>query len=159
MGLREDLAHSYRNDQQQYNYYIIALAVACVGYSATITAEVKITPLVLPLGIAISSWLITIYCGIRLLNWRLASTFANVGLIDAQLGQHELAGNHPEMIDIAVKTIKKILDDNSKIMSRLGQWQIISFYVGIVAFIVWRIFIMLPIQNQKHLSDWLSRWL
>lgn len=139
METRQQLAFNLQAGQQKYNYYIIALAVACVGFSASITTGMKIFPLTLPLGIAVLSWFATVYTGLSLINWRIASGQANIELLTLQSGHHKIAGSNRQLIDRGTKTLSSILNDNNKKIINRGKVQIYSLYIGIIMFVIWRV--------------------
>lgn len=138
MSDRAALVEFYRSQQEKYNYYVIALAVACIGFSVSLTMDKKLSLHLIPLGISMLCWMISVYSGLRFMSWVLSSAYANVGLIDVTEGRSELAGTHPEKIRIGIEVITRILENNSVKTTRLSNLRDWSFYVGVLSFIVWR---------------------
>jgi hypothetical protein len=139
MNQRDSLIETYRSQQEKYNYYIIAIAVACIGFSVNLTLKHKLVWLDVTLGVAIISWLTSVYCGLRVILFHLSAIYANIALIDVQKGVHEISGNHPEKIQIGIDTLKKVIEDQSNNVSKLGKIQRYCLYSGIIMFIIWRV--------------------
>jgi hypothetical protein len=139
MSDKSDLVAFFKSQQEKYTYYVIALAVASLGFSVNLTMDMKISKAMIPLGIALICWLVSVYSGLRMLQWVMSSTYANINLLEVIEGNHELTGRNPQAIKIASDTIRNILEDNSKTTVKLGTNRDISFYSGIAFFILWRI--------------------
>lgn len=71
------LEEHHREQLQKYAYYLIALAVTCVGFSIHNTASSKLEWTHLLLGIAVLFWSISINKGLRLLRARITVTHLN----------------------------------------------------------------------------------
>jgi len=64
----ENLIEIYRQLsqlQEKYTFYIVALCVSSIGFSVYCTMGKPIHWTHLPLGIAVLSWAISIFCGLK----------------------------------------------------------------------------------------------
>lgn len=60
-----ELHKEFREKQEKYAYYFVALCVASIGFSITQTTGQSLKWIQLPLGISVLSWGISIFCGLR----------------------------------------------------------------------------------------------
>lgn len=139
MSVQEELIKQFREQQQKYAYYIIALCVAGIGFSVQQTLGTKLSLTQIPLAVAILSWCISIYLGLKFLNIQIAAIYKNHALIEISEGRSKISGDHPENIKIGIETITKILEKDSNNAMNSAKWQDIFFYIGVFAFISWRI--------------------
>jgi hypothetical protein len=143
MEQRDSLIESYRTQQEKYNYYIIAIALACIAFSVNLTIKHHLRTQDIPFGMANLSWLISAFCGLRAISYQLSGIYTNIALLDVASGKHELSGTHPEKIKIGMKTLKQVIEGQSNNMTRLGKMQIYSLYSGVSFFVIWRVLEML----------------
>lgn len=147
MSVRDDLVKIFREQQQKYCYYVIALCVAAIGFSVHKTMGLSISKSQIPLGIAVLSWGFSVWCGLRYLGLMTASLFTNIGLVDVQEGKSEITGRDPAKIKIGVETLTRSLDETSNKTMRLASWQDKLFFIGIICFVGWRIWEMINVTN------------
>jgi hypothetical protein len=142
MNLQADLIKQFRDQQQKYAYYIIALCVAGIGFAIQKTIGLPLRQSQIPLGCAVLFWGLSIYCGLNFIGVQISALYSNSGLIEVQEGRHPLTGTHPEKIKIGIEAITKGIERMSKKTMRLAKWQNRLFYWGILFFLVWRIWEM-----------------
>lgn len=142
MELQADLIKTFREQQQKYAYYIIALCVAGIGFGVQKTIGMPLRQTQIPLGVSILCWGISIYCGLQFLGVQIAALYKNSEIINIAEGRSKIAGNHPEKIKIGIDTISKIIEGDSEVASGLAKWQNRLFYLGILCFVAWRIWEM-----------------
>lgn len=135
---RKDLFKLHRDKQEKYIYYLIALAVAAVGFSLSKTFDQPLKYSQLPLGLAVLCWALSIHNGLKFLQFDLATLYANLALFDIVEGRHELSGNHPEKIKIGIESVQSAMHDNANSGQNHSFWQIRFLYVGIILFLIWR---------------------
>tara|TARA_B100000953_G_scaffold291694_1_gene278119 strand:+ start:655 stop:1095 length:441 start_codon:yes stop_codon:yes gene_type:complete len=140
-----EVQKQFRNQQEKLTYYIIALCVTSIGFSVYKTSGSPLSYNQIPLGLAVASWGISIYCGITFLKILLTSLFANNTYYEVINGNHPETGNHPQKIEAAVKGLNNALSTNRKKAKRLSTSQDILFYSGIILFLVWHILEMYKI--------------
>lgn len=143
MSERNSLAHRLKDNQVKYVYYLLALAVGAIAFSVNSTMRMKISYDMLPLGIGVLCWLISIFCGIKYLQYCNAYEFTNVTFLDTQNGENPLAGRHPEKIQIACDTLHGIMGKQSNKTANFGAAQDWFLYIGTILFIAWRVIEML----------------
>jgi hypothetical protein len=62
------LHKEFREKQEKYTYYIIALCVTAIGFSVLQTTGQPLKVMQLPLAVAVISWGISIYCGLQFIG-------------------------------------------------------------------------------------------
>ena len=140
--IQQQIIKEHKERQEKFVYYIIALTVSCIGFAIYNTLDAKLQFIQIPLGIAVLSWGISVYCGIKFLKTVLALLYDNIRYYDVKNGNDRDIGSNPEKIKIAVSVIKPILLDRANKVSIFFNWQVRLFYSGIIFFIVWRIIVM-----------------
>jgi hypothetical protein len=143
---RQVLEKQFREQQEKFTYYVIALCVAAIGYSVHATMGQTITISMVPLGIAVLFWGLSIFTGFRFISYTIAHLYTNIGYIDVLEGNHPISGQHPEKIKIGKDTLEKVMEDNASTAFNFATWQMRFFYLGMLLFIAWRIWEMLPKQ-------------
>ena len=138
------LINLFRTKQETYVYYVIALAVACIGFAVNSTLAAKLTMKMIPLGISMIGWLISIYCGLRFLFYQTAAINKQLSRIQIREGVHPMTGNEPYKIKIAIDAIDRALADDSKTTIMYSNIQHYTLYIAVVCFILWRILDMMP---------------
>lgn len=139
MDEQKEIQKQFRDSQEKYIYYIIALCVAAIGFSVHKTLGVSLTKIQIPLGFAILSWAISIYSGLRFIEKRLDILFTNNQYFEILQGRNNIAGNHPEKIEIGAKVLKEIMEEKAKNVSKYFTIQKTFFFIGFLSFIVWHI--------------------
>ena len=134
-----ELYRLFNQKQEKYTYYIIALSVTCIGYSVHMTNGKSLVFWQWPLGIAILSWGLSVYLGLKYIRTGLSVIHDNIDLIDMNEGRHPATGQHPQMIAAGRKTLLDIINEKSNQSSSLHTWQNRCFYLGMIFFIIWRI--------------------
>ncbi len=142
MDIQADLIKQFRDQQQKYAYYIIALCVAGIGFAVQKTIGLPLKQTQILLGCSVLFWGISIYCGLQFLGVQIAALYKNIELINIREGRSQISGSNFESIKIGIKTITKIIEGDGNKTMRLAKWQNRLFYLGIICFIGWRIWEM-----------------
>lgn len=71
MDLQKELLKVHTQQQERLVYYIIALCVTSIGFSIYQTTGHSLKWIQIPLALALLSWGLSIYCGLRFLNYLL----------------------------------------------------------------------------------------
>lgn len=142
MDGQTELQGQFRQQQERYIYYLIALAVTSIGFSVYQTSGVPLRYSQLPLGVAVICWALSIYCGLRFIQYSMHGLFLNNAMIDFEQGVHPLAGTHPEKIQMGVEAMRKFFEQANVKGSRNFKLQRRFFYWGAVFFIVWHVYEM-----------------
>lgn len=137
--IQQQIIKEHKERQEKFVYYLVALAVSCIGFAVYNTQDTKLQLIQIPLGLAVLSWGISVFCGIKFLETALALLHNNSCYFDVKNGQDSEIGNNPSEIKYALSIMKPILIDRANKISVLLNWQIRLLYSGIVFFIVWRV--------------------
>lgn len=134
-----ELHKEFREKQEKYAYYLVALCVASIGFSVTQTTGQPLKWIQLPLGLAVLFWGISIICGLKFIGLIVFSIYRNSAYMDMVQGRDDIAGTNPHYIEIGKEVFRKGTEKLSKNSIALYNWQERLFYLGILFFIVWRI--------------------
>jgi hypothetical protein len=105
---QKEIQSQFRQQQQKYTYYIIALCVTAIGFSIHITLGQALNYSQIPLALAVISWGISVYCGFRFITYGLIILFANNALFDVQQGRVPNVGIHPEKFKPLQRVLKNL---------------------------------------------------
>lgn len=142
MGNQDSVITRFWQQQEKYIYYLIALSVAAIGFVIVNTKGEPLKWSQIPVGLAVISWGLSIFCGLRFIRYVLSSLYANKQYLDVLEGRHEKVGKHPQRIKAAATGIKEALKSNSDATESLGTYQNIFFYSGMILYLVWHVFEM-----------------
>jgi hypothetical protein len=137
MAFREDLIRQFRDQQQKYTYYLVALCVASIAFSVNKTTGLPLSASQIPLGLALLSWSASIFCGLTFITRITSSLYTNVQLAN----EHDKLQSAAEKryFETLVETKMKPLSDKT---TKLYAWQTKTFYMGIVFFVAWHVYEM-----------------
>lgn len=144
-----ELHRLFRQQQEKYVYYIIALCVTAIGFSVYKTTGQELKWTQLPLAISVGCWGLSIFCGLRFLKYILSSIYVNTGYLNILQGIEPGVGTHPEKMKIAASIVKQTMESISEISNNLSKWQERLFYSGIILFIVWHVLEMYTLTQLK----------
>lgn len=156
MDLREEYIKEFRQGQEKYIYYLLAIPIAAIGFSVNITMDRKLVVIDSILALAILFWLISVLYGLLTIKKLVSSIAANIDIIDIRSGIHPLIGTHTQKIQVGVEAMMEVFDRMSNESGNYMKIQRITLYIGAVLFIVWRVLDMLPDQALNDLLTQLS---
>ena len=139
MEEQNEITRQFRQQQEKYIYYIIALSVTAIGFSIVKTSGEYLKWTQIPLGLAMLSWSLSIYCGLTFLKYVISNLYANKEYLDIKNGQNSEVGNHPELKKAAVSGITQAMKSNSDKAKKFAKWQNRLFYGGIIFFLLWHV--------------------
>ncbi|WP_425659237.1 hypothetical protein [Tenacibaculum ascidiaceicola] len=147
MTEQQEIQKQFRQQQEKFVYYLIALSVTSIGFSIykTVGQPLKFTQI--PLAVSVFSWGISIFCGFKFLKYVISTLFSNNEYLDIQQGKNKETGNNPQLINAASKGIKNAMMSNSNKANSFFNWQQYLFYLGIVSFLIWHLLEMYSITN------------
>jgi hypothetical protein len=132
---KREVRSQFWQQQEKYVYYIIAISVSAIGFAIYKTSGQPLKLSQIPLGLAIISWGLSAFCGLRFLKYVISNLYANSAYLNEKNADK-------------AKGIRKAMDLNSETASKYSNWQERLFYSGIILFIVWHIFEMYLINKQ-----------
>jgi hypothetical protein len=115
--------------QTKFNYYILAINAACIGFAISFTKESSLSMFLVPLAFAIIMWGISFYLGIRELQLTELSLILNFKILEAQ--SHNATDLFKTHFSEWVKKVEKI--------KALAKRKMRCLYGGVFIFIVWDI--------------------
>jgi hypothetical protein len=120
---QNELLNTFREQQQKYVYYLIALSVTAIGFSIVSTSGKPLRLSQIPVGLAVLSWGLSVYCGLTFVKYTISNLYSNSAYFDVLLGKHPLTGAHPDKIKVGSETIWEIMQENSEKGGHYSMWQ------------------------------------
>ena len=139
---QRELQRQFREQQEKYVYYVLALSVSAIGFAIYKSSDVPLKWSQIPLGLSVISWGLSVFCGLRFLQYVLSSLYANNAYLDTVEGRNPAVGDEPKRVEAEAKTLLQAIDSNGTSANRFfhGQWRL--FFIGIGLFIVWHVWEM-----------------
>jgi hypothetical protein len=134
-----NIQQEFREKQEKYIYYLIALSVSAIGFSIYKTENQSLTYSQIPLALAVLFWSISIFCGLKFLKYVISNLYANNGYYEIIKGRHPGIGHDPDMIKSGIEGFREAMEINGKAMKMYFKFQAYLFYFGIILFIAWHI--------------------
>lgn len=145
MEEQREIQKQFRQQQEKFVYYLIALSVTSIGFSVYKTIDQPLKLIQIPLGISIISWGISIFCGFNFLKYLISTLYSNNEYFNIVQGRNEEIGNNQQLINAASKGVKSAMESNVKKASCFFNWQQYLFYLGVISFILWHLLEMYKI--------------
>lgn len=142
-----EIQKQFRQQQEKFVYYIIALSVTSIGFSVYKTIGLPLKLIQIPLGIAVVSWGLSIFCGFNFLKYSISTLFSNNEYYNILGGKNQEVGNNIHMINAAKIGITKAMNYNSKKANLFFNWLQYLFYSGIISFLTWHLLEMYNVTN------------
>lgn len=139
MEEQREIRNQFRQQQEKFVYYLIALSVSAIGFSVYKTTGQQLKWTQLPLGISVLCWGLSVFCGLRFLKYVISTLYANNDYFVIIQGKNPEIGNHQQKIEAATSGIKEAMNSNSTKANSYFKWQERLFYLGIILFLVWHI--------------------
>lgn len=139
MSYQLELQKQFREQQQKFTYYIIALCIAAIAFSVNSTATSKLIRIHIPLAIAVFSWSISVLTGLMFLRYSLSIMYANNQYFVIRDGDDKSIGTNRELINAALTGVKSAIEINQSRASSYSKWQWRSFFIGMLFFLFWHI--------------------
>ena len=137
-----EIQRQLRQSQEKYIYYILALCVSAIGFAVYITLDKSLNMIMIPLGLAIISWGISIYSGFRLLEISHAILWINNNMIEVVKGNNPISGYDPRKMQEGITYLQEEVDKASKIARKRFQLQRFCFILGMIFFIIWHVLVL-----------------
>ncbi len=140
MSEKIELYKQHAQKQENYTYYLIALSVAAIGYAVHQTHGEGFVWSMVPLGLAVLCWAMSVTLGLRYLKTVIALIYKNMQQFIVAEGNDELAGNEPVKMNIGNDILMELIDKDKKAASMLYSWQARLFYGGMLFYFCWHLY-------------------
>ena len=139
MDQQIELFRLFRQQQEKYVYYIIALCVTAIGFSVYKTTGIKLNWTQIPLAFSVTCWGLSIFYGLQFLKHTMSYLRANNALFNIIQGIEPGVGTHPQKMDAAYSGVQQAMEATSEKCSTHFRWQERLFYLGIILFLLWHV--------------------
>lgn len=140
---KADIYKQLNESQDKFAYFSLAVAASAIAYALQKTEGKTIEWSLLPLALSVLSWLISFYLGCAWLKNKSHVLFLNYQLIEVQEGTHPMSGTNPQMQQIGIETLSKIMNDISEKSGRTLRRHFTFLVWGVISFIVWYVWELL----------------
>lgn len=151
MNERSELQKQFRQQQEKYVYYVLALSVASIGFTVTQTINESLSLHKIPAGIAILCWCYSIFSGLYFLRYIISTLYANDAYFSILEGTYPEIGNNKDKQQVAANAVEKAINLNSKKAEKLSKRQNTYFFIGMISFMIWHVLEMLQKTLQNNL--------
>lgn len=124
------------HQQEKYVYYLVGVSVAAIGFVIVNTKGAPLNWVYLPAGLSVISWGISIYCGLRFMQYSTGTLFDNAQLLEMQKGTHPVTGTDPKKVKDGVSIKWEQILKNLPTAEKLSKAQNIFFYSGIILYLI-----------------------
>ncbi len=152
MEEQKEIQKQFRQQQEKYVYYLIALCVAAIAFAIHQTTDKHLSYSQIPLATAVLNWGISIYSGLKFTSSSIDFLYTNNEYFEILQGRNEITGNNPYKIQVGKETFEKIMKDKIHNVQKFGNWQNRCFYIGSIAFIVWHVIEMYVSLSPRFVS-------
>lgn len=139
MNERSEIQKQFRQQQEKYVYYVLALSVASIAFTVNQTNGLSLNWFQLPAGIAVISWGYSVYCGLSFMKYIISTLFANDTYLSIQQGTHPDVGNDKTKQQLAARGTMEAIKENSKTAMKLSKKQNVFFFIGMISFLIWHL--------------------
>ncbi len=129
-------------EQSKYDYFLLAVAGASIGFALTQTQGITLADSQWPLGVAILCWGVSFFSGCHRLGLLSSVRLINVDLLKVEKGTHPLTGNDPAYQREGHKILHEKLDEKIDKAASAAMWQFRLLIAGAVFYIAWHIYEM-----------------
>ena len=137
---------SHRDLYIRHSFYLLAVVGAAVGFALNQTKGAVLAYSQIPLGLAMLSWSLSFYFGLRQLRSILATLGVNSLLLELQFGQNTELSHIPKAPEI----IKGLIEEHGKSAGRFHIWQVQALLIGVFFYVGWHV---LEMYLRQHSSS------
>lgn len=137
--VQREVHRLFRQQQEKYVYYLIALSVAAIGFSVYKTTGVRLKWIQVPLGMSVVCWGLSIFHGLGFLKYVMSVLHAYNSLIDIVNGIDPKVGVYSENVSVSTKDLLAKMNKHNDRASLFLNRQERLFYLAIVLFIIWHV--------------------
>lgn len=142
-GQRIELWRSHQAMQEKLVYFLMAAAGACIGFSLTQAKDLMMETAHTALAVSLLLWAISFWLGFRRMQLALGVIWANADLLKVQSGTHHMAGANPVLMNEAESIFREVISEQNDKANAFARWQVLMLILGVVAYVVWQILLML----------------
>ncbi len=136
---QKEIQKQFRQQQEKYVYYILALTVSAIGFGIYKTTGLPLKWSQIPLALSVICWSISIFFGLNFIKYVIDSLYMNNEYFEISAGRHPDYGNTKWQIEANIEGLKLAMKSKEKTTEKYFDWQGKLFYVGVVLFILWHI--------------------
>lgn len=136
---QKEIQRLFWQQQEKYVYYILGLTVSAMGFAIYKTSGLPLKSSQITLGLSVTSWGISIFCGLRFIKYAISNLYAINIYFDIIGGRHPNLGSNTHKIAAGMEGAQEAMASNAEKASKYFNWQGRLFYAGILLFIVWHI--------------------
>ena len=150
--LQKEALNQLRESNQKFSYYIIALCVSCIGFAIYQTKDEIIDYPKIAILIAVLSWGVSIFLGLNFMKNQQYGLYLSYMIYENQRNNFKVSKDNPQKIKLVDDNFKDELSNTSKTSKKQYKYQLYTFFIGVLFYIIWHIFEMYinTIANKCH---------
>lgn len=137
-AVKDDLAQSFRQSQEKYVYYLIALNITAIGFVAQQTFGEAYRMSLLLLLLSVGSWLYGAYSGLKFLQLSISTLYANYNYLEIKK-YSEFYDVQKNEIQHKLVEIAKSMEANEITSINYFNYMNRSLVLGVVLYMIWRV--------------------
>ncbi len=137
--IQKEIQRQFRQQQEKYVYYILALTVSAIGFGIYKTSGLPLKWSQIPLGLSVICWSISIFFGLNFLKYVIGNLYLNNEYFEILAGINPDFGNTTWQIEANIEGLKLAMKSDEKTAEKYFDWQGKLFFIGVVLFILWHI--------------------
>ncbi len=134
-----DIHRRHHEEQNKYVYFLLAVSASAIAFSVQKTEGAILSYSMIPLGVAVLSWVISFYSGCERLVWLQAALRANFGLLQNMRGADPEQSSDPIVRAAEIAGVRDALESNIDKAAFHAKLQFRALIAGALFFIVWHI--------------------
>lgn len=138
-----ELHKQHREGHVKYVYFLLAVAVSCIAFSAQKTSGVPFSWFQLPLGLSVVCWGLSFYFGCKHVQLTQMSLASNLSILKHHAGMHDIKPTSEDELAKYISIETEILNDISVKNRLAGDRQFNLLIWGGLLFIFWHLLGML----------------
>ncbi|MHA1598144.1 MAG: hypothetical protein ACTSV1_05420 [Alphaproteobacteria bacterium] len=123
----------------KYTYFLLTAAGAGIGFVTNQTRDADVNYSQLPLAICVLCWVLSFFFGCRHIDYKHAALHANIDLHRVQSGNHPMAGDNPQLMQIGNEALRKIFQEKVSLSSDFAVRQYWFLISGAVFYVIWHV--------------------
>ena len=118
----KEVYRQFRTAQDKICYFLLAVAASAIALTIRRTETVIFSWYLIPLGLAVLSWMVSFYSGVMFLMYMASGLFANY-----------------KRLVTGEEMLNQVIGHNSERMKLFAKIQFLLLIIGVVFYIIWHL--------------------
>ncbi len=136
--VKDDLAQKFRQSQEKYVYYLIALNITAIGFATQQTFGEAYRMSLWLLLLSVGSWLYGAYSGLKFLQLSISTLYANYNYLEIKKYPEFYNANKKEIQDKLCKIANSMEANEITLVNHFKNMNR-SLILGVLIYMIWRV--------------------